>query len=148
MADHWFVFRLCMLAFPGIILTSTYKLAANNQHWFLRFLAACAVAGVIGYLTYGAYKVKTKDQQELATVKSKLKYGGFYMDYRFASRYFFLANNAQKFSFPCFWRITGIEWAQVGTLIAISVCFSVLGCLTRRSIYVQNEPGNKVFIPC
>jgi hypothetical protein len=96
----------------------------SGQHGLLYFFASMTYVFIASLLGYGVYKMRTKSPNELENSKMKVKYGGFYTDYKVEQKYFFLVSNSQKILSAVFLAsLTGIAWAQIGMLMAVRISF-------------------------
>eukprot|EP00475_Leptophrys_vorax_P017327 TRINITY_DN23998_c0_g1_i2.p1 TRINITY_DN23998_c0_g1~~TRINITY_DN23998_c0_g1_i2.p1 ORF type:complete len:644 (-),score=135.95 TRINITY_DN23998_c0_g1_i2:25-1956(-) len=118
------VMRVTMLAVSGLTLTAVYQLSLSSQNALLYTLAAFTLIFIACYLGFGFYKLWSFSKKDLEQKENRLKYGGFYSDYRPERKLFFLVVSCEKMLSSIFLAsFTGMKWVQIGLLMVVRCLF-------------------------
>ena len=115
----------CFLAFFTVLcLLSTYQLTLED-HWLIELIAVFCLLACVMIGVFGAVIVSNLSMEGYSDPATKLQFGGYYSDYKFENKYFFLMLIGHKFFTAAF--IASLE-DRSGSQIAILMCIHCFYC--------------------
>jgi hypothetical protein len=116
--------RLMNVGFAPLVLTSSFQLSLFDGRIGFVVLAALCLAITLLLLVFGVWKISKFSNSELEEPRVLLKYGGFYSDYKIASKFFFVVLLSKKL---CYNAVLSIfrkaAWLQSSFLLVISFVY-------------------------